>query len=88
MNAKNEALTVAIYVHTLEPGTHIMRRTIKEARTATVEILRDVVSEIRPDLGLYTPAVTFSSIERALFAMGHLDPSRLGRDQVYYFSVA
>ena len=85
MNAKNETLTVAVYVHTLEPGMHMRRRSLKEERTDTVEMPRALASEIRPDLGLYTPTVTFSAIERALRSMGYLDPSALAPGQVYYF---
>lgn len=83
-----DAVTINVDVRTLEPGAHLRRATLATERAHSVQVPRASVSEIRPDLGLYAPTVTFSAIERALRAMGYLDPSRLGRDQVYYFSVA
>ena len=83
-----DAVTINVDVLTLEPGAHLRRATLATERAHSVQVPRASVSEIRPDLGLYTPTVTFSAIERALRSMGYLDPSRLGRDQVFCFSVA
>ena len=80
--------TATIYLNTLEPGTHIARRTLSSEPVATVELPAAECEEIRPDLGAYRPIVTFSAVERALRQRGLLNMTTLNENQCFSFSVA
>jgi hypothetical protein len=81
-----DTITIAVATDTLEPGTHIARRTIARGTPTLVELPLADCQEIRPDWGVYHPTTTFPAIERALRARGWM-ACCLPTNQVYRYSI-
>ena len=79
-------MRINLYVNTLEPGNHIMRKTLDHESRGSVELPDDECKEIRPDWGVYHQIVTFPAIERALNKRQVF--TSLPRNQQWAFSVA
>ena len=80
-----ETVRIELQIDTLEPGTHISRRTIARRPWAVVDLPRAECMEARPDWGEYSPIVTFPAIERALRARGHIP--LLGPDHSWRYGI-
>lgn len=80
-------MQITIEIATLEPGTHISRKTVGRRPFKVVELPLASCQEKRPDWGEYKPVTTFPKIERSLRAAGHL-PHDLGRDEQYRFWIS
>lgn len=78
-------MLINLHVNTLEPGNHIMRKTLSTELRATVELPDAECKEIRPDWGVYHEVVTFPAIERALIARQAF--TSLPKDQQWAFSI-
>lgn len=80
-------IKATVYVHEQEPGTHILKKTVKRNAMPpkTYEIPLEECMEARPDWGEYLPLKTLSALERALRKRGAF-PFNLPPNHVYFFS--
>lgn len=81
-----ETITAEIWIDTLEPGTHISRKTLATVKARTITLPRADCSEARADWGEYFPIVTAQATERAIKARGHM-PAGLPHNQRYSFII-